>query len=284
MAVADVFAGALITQAILAALYQRERTGEGARVDVNLLEGVISLGTSQVSRYLTGGQIPGPQGNDHPSIVPYGTFECADGLINLAVGNDSLWEKFCAALGFGSLAANPLYATNEGRVRRREELNAELFPALMGFTRAQLSEKLEAAGVPCGPVNNMHEVFEDPMSRRAGSPSGCRTPRWRKPPSPRPLALRRSESPGAARPAHAGAAHGGGARRTGHRARRTLEHWTKRWRGFPASGLGELSPERGPKTEQDGVAKLRRRRWRGVARPMPSPTGCSRHAGAGPSR
>lgn len=84
------------------------------------------------------------------------------------MGNDSLWEKFCAALGFGSLAANPLYATNEGRVRRREELNAELFPALMGFTRAQLSEKLEAAGVPCGPVNNMHEVFEDPHVQARG--------------------------------------------------------------------------------------------------------------------
>lgn len=168
VAVADVFAGALVTQAILAALYQRERTGQGARVDVNLLEGVISLGTSQVSRYLTGGQIPGPQGNDHPSIVPYGTFDCADGRINLAVGNDSLWARFCAALGFTALAANPLYATNEGRVRRREALNAELFPALLGLTRAELSERLNAAGVPCGPVNDMHEVFEDPHVQARG--------------------------------------------------------------------------------------------------------------------
>ncbi|GGI86775.1 CoA transferase [Deinococcus wulumuqiensis] len=168
VAVADVFAGALVTQAILAALYQRERTGQGARVDVNLLEGVISLGTSQVSRYLTGGQIPGPQGNDHPSIVPYGTFDCADGRINLAVGNDSLWARFCAALGFTALAANPLYATNEGRVRCREALNAELFPALLGLTRAELSERLNAAGVPCGPVNDMHEVFEDPHVQARG--------------------------------------------------------------------------------------------------------------------
>ncbi|WP_240738426.1 CaiB/BaiF CoA transferase family protein [Deinococcus fonticola] len=113
VAVADVFAGALTTQAILAALYGREKTGVGCRVDVNLLEGVISLGTNQVSRYLTGGQVPAPQGNEHVSIVPYGTFECADGLINLAVGNDHLWRKFCEALTLTDLAANPLYDLQE---------------------------------------------------------------------------------------------------------------------------------------------------------------------------
>lgn len=168
VAVADVFAGALVTQAILAALYQRERTGAGRRVDVNLLESIISLGTSQISRYLTGGQVPGPQGNDHPSIVPYGTFECGDGNINLAVGNDSLWRKFCEALEFKSLGANPRYATNEGRVDHREELNAELLPALRQFTRAELSARLERAGVPCGPVYNMQEVFSDPHVQERG--------------------------------------------------------------------------------------------------------------------
>ncbi|GAA5501179.1 acetyl-CoA:oxalate CoA-transferase [Deinococcus xinjiangensis] len=168
VAVADVFAGALITQGILAALYQREKTGLGQRIDVNLLEGVISLGTSQVSRYLSGGQIPVPQGNDHPSIVPYGTFECGDGLINLAVGNDSLWRKFCEALGFTTLGANPLYATNEGRVHHRAGLNAEMYPALRQYTRAEVTERLEAAGVPCGPVYNMQEVFADPHVQERG--------------------------------------------------------------------------------------------------------------------
>lgn len=168
VAVADVFAGALITQGILAALYQREKTGLGQRIDVNLLEGVISLGTSQVSRYLSGGQIPVPQGNDHPSIVPYGTFECGDGLINLAVGNDSLWRKFCEALGFTALGANPLYATNEGRVHHRADLNAEMYPALRQYTRAEVTERLEAAGVPCGPVYNMQEVFADPHVQERG--------------------------------------------------------------------------------------------------------------------
>ncbi|SEJ48905.1 formyl-CoA transferase [Deinococcus reticulitermitis] len=168
VAVADVFSGALITQAILAALYARERTGAGERLDVNLLESVIALGSSQVSRYLTAGQVPGPQGNDHPSIVPYGTFECADGLVNLAVGNDSLWRRFCAALGLASLGANPAYATNEGRVRRRAALNAELFPALRTLTRAEITGRLSAAGVPCGPVNDLAEVFADPHVQARG--------------------------------------------------------------------------------------------------------------------
>ena len=168
VAVADVFAGALITQAILAALYERERTGVGRRVDVNLLEGIISLGTSQVSRYLTGGQIPRAQGNDHPSIVPYGTFECADGMFNLAVGNDSLWRRYCDALGFTGLRHNPLYDTNEGRVHHREALNAEMFPALKAFTRAEITARLDAAGVPCGPVYDMQEVFSDPHVQQRG--------------------------------------------------------------------------------------------------------------------
>ncbi|GAA5514293.1 acetyl-CoA:oxalate CoA-transferase [Deinococcus carri] len=162
VAVADVFAGSLITQAILAALYARERSGVGRRVDVNLLEGIISLGTSQISRYLNAGQIPGPQGNDHPSIVPYGTYPCADGLVNVAAGNDSLWRRFCAALGFESLGSNPQYATNEGRVHHREQLNAELYPALRTHTRAEVMRRLDAAGVPCGPVYNVQEVFADP--------------------------------------------------------------------------------------------------------------------------
>lgn len=168
VAVADVFAGSLITQAILAALFQRERTGVGRRVDVNLLEGIISLGTSQISRYLGGGQIPGPQGNDHPSIVPYGTFPCADGMVNVAAGNDSLWRRFCAALEFDSLGKNPQYATNEGRVEAREALNAELYPALQKYTRAEVMRRLDAAGVPCGPVNNVQEVFEDPHVKAQG--------------------------------------------------------------------------------------------------------------------
>ncbi|ULH15238.1 CoA transferase [Deinococcus sp. KNUC1210] len=161
VAVADVFAGSLITQAILAALYQRERSGEGRRVDVNLLEAVISLGTSQVSRYLAAGEIPVPMGNDHRSIVPYGTFPCKDGFINVAVGNDSLWRRFCMALDLHTLGSDPLLATNEGRVARRLDLNAALEAGMSGFTRGEVMRRLDAAGVPCGPVYDMQDVFAD---------------------------------------------------------------------------------------------------------------------------
>jgi crotonobetainyl-CoA:carnitine CoA-transferase CaiB-like acyl-CoA transferase len=162
VAVADVFAGSLITQALLAALYAREKTGLGVRADVNLLEGVIALGSSQVSRYLAAGEVPTPMGNDHRSIVPYGTFECGDGFINVAVGNDSLWRRFCTALELAELGTDAGLATNEGRVARRPQLNAALLAGMGRYTRQEVMRRLDAAGVPCGPVYDMREVFEDP--------------------------------------------------------------------------------------------------------------------------
>ncbi|WP_034386774.1 CaiB/BaiF CoA-transferase family protein [Deinococcus sp. YIM 77859] len=165
VAVADVFSGALLTQAILAALYGRERSGRGQRLDVNLLESVIALGSSQVGRYLTTGEVPVPIGNDHRSIVPYGTLKCGDGLINVAVGNDALWRRFCQALELTELGRDPRFATNEGRVRHREELDTRLLSGLARFTRAEIMARLDAAGVPCGPVNNLAEVFADPHVR-----------------------------------------------------------------------------------------------------------------------
>ena len=161
VAVADVFAGSLITQALLAALYRREKTGVGTRADVNLLEGVIALGTSQVSRYLAAGEVPAPMGNDHRSIVPYGTFPCGDGFINVAVGNDSLWRRFCTALDLPELAADPDLATNEGRVAHRERLNGLLKTGMGRYTRLEVMRRLDAAGVPCGPVYDMQDVFAD---------------------------------------------------------------------------------------------------------------------------
>ncbi|THF86573.1 CoA transferase [Deinococcus sp. KSM4-11] len=168
VAVADVFSGALITQAILAALYQREKTGEGVRVDVNLLESVISLGSSQVGRYLATGEVPVPVGNDHRSIVPYGTVRCGDGYLNIAVGNDALWRRFCAALGLTALGADDRFATNEGRVTHREALDTLMLGGLSAFTRQEIMERLDVAGVPCGPVNDLAEVFADPHVQARG--------------------------------------------------------------------------------------------------------------------
>ncbi len=168
VAVADVYSGALITQAILAALYARERSGRGARVDVNLLESVIALGSSQVGRYLATGEVPVPTGNDHRSIVPYGTFPCADGFVNIAVGNDALWRRFCAALDDPDLGADARFATNEGRVTQRADLDRLLLPALARHPRADLMIRLEVAGVPCGPVNDLSDVFNDPHVQARG--------------------------------------------------------------------------------------------------------------------
>lgn len=162
VAVADVFAGALMTQAILAALFERERTGHARRVDVNLLESMMSLGTYQLSRYLNAGEVAERLGNEHRSIVPYGLFQCRDGYVNLAVGNDSLWRRFCAGLDLSDLLADQRYATNAGRVAHREELVPALTTRLATFTRAQVMTRLQEAGVPCGPVYDVRETFEDP--------------------------------------------------------------------------------------------------------------------------
>ena len=168
VAVADVFAGSLVTQAILAALYARERTGLGERVDVNLLESVVALGSSQVGRFLATGEVPGRTGNDHRSIVPYGTFPCADGFVNIAVGNDALWRRFCAALDLTDLGADARLVTNEGRVTHRADLDARMLPGLARYSRQEIMDRLERAGVPCGPVNDLAEVFADPHVQARG--------------------------------------------------------------------------------------------------------------------
>ncbi|GEM48968.1 CaiB/BaiF CoA transferase family protein [Deinococcus cellulosilyticus] len=161
VAVADVFAGSLLTQAICAVLYEREKTGLGRRIDVNLLEGMLSLGTYQISRYLNAGEVADRLGNEHRSIVPYGMFPCQDGHFNLAVGNDALWVKFCQSLGFEDLLTEA-HATNAARVTHRHTLMPELLRRFAGFTRAELLEKLQGAGVPCGPVYDVREALEDP--------------------------------------------------------------------------------------------------------------------------
>ncbi len=137
-------------------------------MDVNLLESVIALGSSQVGRYLATGEVPVPTGNDHRSIVPYGTFPCADGFVNIAVGNDALWRRFCSALDAPDLGADARFATNEGRVTHRADLDTLLLPALARHPRADLMTRLDTAGVPCGPVNDLADVFSDPHVQARG--------------------------------------------------------------------------------------------------------------------
>ncbi len=151
VAVADIFAGALACQGILAALFEREKTGFGRRIEVNLLEAMLALGTYQVQRYLGAGEDAERLGNAHRSIVPYGTFRTSDGFVNIAGGNDALFVKLCNALGAHDLL-EAQFMTNPQRVEHRTELLPKLEAHLLRFKTDEAISRLQNAGVPCGPV------------------------------------------------------------------------------------------------------------------------------------
>jgi formyl-CoA transferase len=159
--ISDIVAGMFAAHAVLAALFDRERTGQGRDIDVAMQDSVIALLTFQASRFLATGQSPGREGNHHPVIAPYGTFETADGYINVCVGNDAQWERFCSALGAGELAAKKSFATNPDRLANRSALHDVIEPLLKERTTEDLLERLEKAGVPAGAIRSLDEVFAD---------------------------------------------------------------------------------------------------------------------------
>ncbi len=167
VAVADLYAGAIACQGILAALYAREHSGAGATVEVNLLEAMLALGSYQVSRYLGAGEDAERLGNEHRSIVPYGLFETRDGHINIAGGNDRLFAQMVEALELETLR-DPQFATNAGRVAHRETVNAALEGALSSHSSADAVALLQRAGVPCGPVWSVGEALESDFARSRG--------------------------------------------------------------------------------------------------------------------
>lgn len=163
--IADVMCGMYATVSILAALNHRHRTGEGQHVDISLLDAQVSWLINQGTGYLVSGTVPGRLGNGHPTIVPYETFPGADQSFILAVGNDSQFEKFCAVAGAPDLAQDPRFAKNADRVRNRAELVPVIRRLTIEKTAADWIAELEAAGVPCGPVNDLGQVFDDPQVR-----------------------------------------------------------------------------------------------------------------------
>ena len=174
VAVADLYTGMYATVAILAALRHAERTGEGQHVDAALLDTQVAMLANLGANYLVSGKVPGRSGNAHQNIVPYQVFEVApaadghkDHLI-LAVGNDSQYAKFCTVAGCPELANDPRYRRNQDRVRNRAELVPVLEGILKTRTKAQWLGALEAAKVPCGAINNIAEVFNDPHVRERG--------------------------------------------------------------------------------------------------------------------
>lgn len=168
VAVSDVFTGLYATIAIQAALIHQARTGEGQAIDMALFDCQTAALVNQAMNHLAGGVVPGRLGNAHPNIVPYQVFATADGHLILAVANDGQFRRFCAAAGLGALPSDPRFATNGGRVDHREVLIGLLTPVFAGRRTAEWFGLLEAANVPCGPINRIDQVFADPQAMARG--------------------------------------------------------------------------------------------------------------------
>lgn len=168
VALADVMTGLYATIAILAALAARERTGEGQHVDLALLDVQVATLANQAANYLIGGVVPGRMGNAHPNVVPYQRLTTSDGYFVLAVGNDAQYVRFCEAAGAPELARDERYRTNADRVAHREELMERIAEIVARRSTAWWLETLEKASVPCGPINDVAQVFDDPQVRHRG--------------------------------------------------------------------------------------------------------------------
>jgi len=168
VAVADLFTGLYATVAILAALRHRDATGEGQVIDMALLDAQVAMLANLGSHYLVGGEVPPRQGNAHANIVPYQVFAVADGHIIVAVGNDRQFARLCDLLDEQTLAADARFTTNAERVRCRDVLVPMLQAHFLQRDRCAWLSLLEAAGIPCGPVNDLADVFADPQVRARG--------------------------------------------------------------------------------------------------------------------
>jgi glutaryl-CoA transferase len=161
--IADIFSGVYATVGILAALVRREKTGRGGYVDAALVDSTVGTLAFQALNYLVSGELPKRIGNAHPNLVPYQEFPVADGRIIIATGNDAQFVKLCGILGAPELAKDPTYKDNKGRVEHRAELVAKLCALTSRMKREDLLDKLEAAGIPAGPINDLQQVFADPQ-------------------------------------------------------------------------------------------------------------------------
>lgn len=174
---ADLFTGLYAVVAILAALRSRDATGQGAHVDMALLDSQVSVLGYQAINYFISGVAPTRMGNSHPTIVPYDTFPTADGAIIVAVGNDGQFVRLCEALAAPDMAGDPRFATNPDRVRNRAELMARLSAETVRHTSAELVTRLNALKVPVGPVNTMADVFAHPQVIHRGLRSDLPDPK-----------------------------------------------------------------------------------------------------------
>jgi crotonobetainyl-CoA:carnitine CoA-transferase CaiB-like acyl-CoA transferase len=163
VAMADVTTGLYATISILAALRHAERTGEGQQIDISLLDTQIACLANQAMNWLVGGVDPGRLGNRHPTVVPYKTFDVADGTIIIAIGNDGQFRAFCTLMGVPQLAQDARFVTASARLINRDAIEAEVQRLVANEPGLPLIDRLAAAGVPAGPVNKVSEVFADPF-------------------------------------------------------------------------------------------------------------------------
>jgi crotonobetainyl-CoA:carnitine CoA-transferase CaiB-like acyl-CoA transferase len=163
MPVSDLVAGCYAALGTAAALVRRERTGQGERVGASLVDGLVSFGAFASANFLANDQLPVCTGNDHSLVAPYGLFTASDGEIAIAPSNDSVYHKLLKTLGLLHLRDDPRFATNALRVQHRSEINALINGAVMRHDKATWIEQLNAAGVPCGTVMNLREVYRDPQ-------------------------------------------------------------------------------------------------------------------------
>lgn len=163
VAVVDLTTGMMAANAVLAALYARERTGLGQHIDISLLETAVSWLANVGTAYLMTGQAPKRHGNAHPTIVPYQTFVASNGEVAIGVGNDAQFQRFCAALSMGEIAQDARYQTNAGRVENRTRLVADIAPYIAAGTIQQCVAALRAAHVPVSAVRGVAEVLNDPQ-------------------------------------------------------------------------------------------------------------------------
>jgi crotonobetainyl-CoA:carnitine CoA-transferase CaiB-like acyl-CoA transferase len=168
VAITDVFTGVYATTAILAALHQRHATGQGQHIDMALMDVAVAVTANQAMNYLSTGKAPGRLGNFHPNLSPYQVFDCSDGFLIIAVGNDGQYQRFCTLLGCPELGTDPRYVSNAERVSRQQELSEALHVYTRTFTKAELLAACEANNVPAGPINDMAEVFDDPQVKARG--------------------------------------------------------------------------------------------------------------------
>lgn len=165
--IGDLLAGYFCAMGILAALIERARSGRGQHVTTSLLEALAGSLSFQAVKYLNTGEVPPPVGNHHPLTAPMGVYRARDGFINLAVGNDDMWGRLCRVLGVPELAADPRFARNQERVKHRAAMDAIVVERLAARPMAEWIEVLNEAGVACGPIYTVDQVFADPQVRRA---------------------------------------------------------------------------------------------------------------------